>query len=361
MSHAALAMAIPRDPTNAEIARFLSTRSGAQMLQLMRSLREPAAQAALTAAMLLMPPPPPVSGRSTTSDKNKKALNAFVGFRCYYINIPTLKQWPMKKLSHLMGLLWEADPNKSLWSLMAKAWSAIRDQVGKDQAPLDGFFSIICPQLQMPSPETYLESHGWTPTIDKDGGPTVSRDNDFQVASVSAGNLSVEDIIAYVQAMGYAQDYRPITNTTSATFLGYSVKLPTDKNNQESVAAQTAGSVFEGRALVRNKRRVKRQSARDTGILYKLKSDIAIAHGANPADYDFGTAPVPTNPFYDDVTSLFPAHVAHPQEDVSLPGDMANSLEMSDGNLSTFADHTAFLPGADEYATLPTWSPGEDL
>jgi sarcosine oxidase gamma subunit len=82
MSPTTFAMAIVRDPTNAEIARFLSTRSGAQMVQLVQSLREPAAQAALTAALLLLPPPAPSGGRSKLLDKNKKALNAFVGFRC---------------------------------------------------------------------------------------------------------------------------------------------------------------------------------------------------------------------------------------------------------------------------------------
>jgi len=72
--------AIVRDPTSAEIAHFLSTRSGAQMVQLVRAIREPAAQAALTASLLNLPPA--VVGRSTTPEKAKKALNAFVGFRC---------------------------------------------------------------------------------------------------------------------------------------------------------------------------------------------------------------------------------------------------------------------------------------
>jgi hypothetical protein len=268
----------------------------------------------------------------------------------------------MKKLSHVMSLLWEADPNKSLWFLMTKAWSAIRDQIGKDQAPLDGFFNIICPQLQMPSPEMYLESQGWTSSIDKDGSPTVSRDDDFQTASVSAGLLSVEDIIGYVQVMGYAQDYVPNMNTTSATFLGRSdsANPATDKNNQESMATPTAGSVFEARALARNKRRAKRQIVRDPAVRYKLQTDIALAHGDDPSDYDFGRLPVPANPFYDDMTGLFPDHDAELQEDADLLGDMASSMDVSAANMSTSTGMEAFLPGADEYATLPTYSPSED-
>jgi hypothetical protein len=53
-----------RNPAEAEVDRFLQTRSGKQMVQLFRLIPEPAAQAA--------------------PEKAKKALNAFVGFRCKY-------------------------------------------------------------------------------------------------------------------------------------------------------------------------------------------------------------------------------------------------------------------------------------
>lgn len=75
-------MAVPRDPTSAEIAHFLSTRSGEQMMQLVQSIREPAAQATLTASLLFVPT---VGGtKSAPQEKTRKALNAFVGFRCKF-------------------------------------------------------------------------------------------------------------------------------------------------------------------------------------------------------------------------------------------------------------------------------------
>ena len=73
---------IPRDPTSAEIVRFLSTRSGEQMMQLIQSISEPAAQAALTASLLTLPPT--VSTKIAPPEKAKKALNAFVGYRCKF-------------------------------------------------------------------------------------------------------------------------------------------------------------------------------------------------------------------------------------------------------------------------------------
>ena len=81
-----LQSALTRNPTSPEISNFLSTRSGRQMVQLLQSMQDPAAQAALTTALLFAKPVLP--GRVTASDKcaekTKKALNAFVGFRCTF-------------------------------------------------------------------------------------------------------------------------------------------------------------------------------------------------------------------------------------------------------------------------------------
>lgn len=71
-----------RDPTPEDVARFLATRTGQQMLEIVRSLREPAAQAAFTEEILRNPLPTPNPKRISMPQKAKKALNAFVGFRC---------------------------------------------------------------------------------------------------------------------------------------------------------------------------------------------------------------------------------------------------------------------------------------
>nr|AAR04443.1 DNA binding protein with alpha box domain [Pleospora sp. P56] len=373
-------MALVRDPTGAEIARFLATRTGAQMVQLMRCIKEPAAEAAFTAKLLLAPPA--VSGRSTAPEKARKALNAFVGFRCYYITIPMFKQWPMKKLSNLIGLLWEADPNKSLWSLMTKAWSTIRDQIGKDQAPLDQFFGLICPHLDLLDPASYLEIHGWILTIDKEGDPTISRNTGPESAAIGAGRadmaLSVEDIINYVQSMGYAHSFVPNINTTSPTFLGQSVNPSFEKNNPAIAATQGSASVVQGRVLARNKRRTKRQTARDTGYRANLERDISIIHKTGPPhtfeympEHCPAIAPVSNfvpSPFYDGLTDLLSGPVHNSQNhvgllsdsqlfsDSGLSGDMLytamDDLAMSMPNL---IDHEAFRLGDNEDVTLPTF------
>ncbi|RAR00702.1 DNA binding protein with alpha box domain [Stemphylium lycopersici] len=380
MSPEAYTMALVRDPTGAEIAKFLATRTGAQMVQLMRCIKEPAAQAAFTAKLLLAPPA--VSGRSTVPEKARKALNAFVGFRCYYITIPMFKQWPMKKLSNLIGLLWEADPNKSLWSLMTKAWSTIRDQIGKDRAPLDQFFNLICPHLNLSDPASYLEIHGWDLNVDKEGDPTISRNATSKSASIGAGRagmaLSVEDIITYVQSMGYAHSFVPSINTTSSTFLGQSVNSSFEKNNSAIAVAQGSSPVVQGRVLARNKRRTKRQIARDTGYRANLERDITNAHKTEPPQiFEYTpecystTAPVPNfdpNPFYDGLTGILSGPVHNNQCDAGLlidshlfndPGLSGNTpyTAMNDfaTSMPSLVDHEAFRLGANEYVTLPTF------
>nr|AIF76159.1 mating type protein MAT1-1-1 [Didymella maydis] len=344
-------MAIPRDPTFAEIAHFLSTRSGDQMMQLVQSIREPSAQATLTASLLALPPT--VSTKSAPPEKTRKALNAFVGFRCYYILIPVFKPWPMKKLSNPMGVMWEADANKSLWSLMTKSWSIIRDQIGKDKAPLDQFFRIICPYLNIPSPETYLDSCGWTLESDDEGTPNLSREFTPSLEAMSAGiadmALSVDDIINYCQSMGYAQEYVSDTDSHSPTFLAQS---------RNRFAGKTTSSTYESRLAARNTRRAKRQTTRDTGIAPVLQQQIAEAHVADglAATYQdsslFGHSE--DVQFYDDLADILTNHFGQDQQ--TTPGDTAGLLTTADPILAGWTDWGAFRLGADENATLPSFN-----
>ncbi|KAH9868249.1 CDK-activating kinase assembly factor mat1 [Plenodomus biglobosus] len=324
----AFARAVVRDPTSAEVGRFLSTRSGAQMVALMRSIREPAAQAALTAALLAAPPAP-----IKVPEKAKKALNAFVGFRCYYISIPVFKSFPMKLLSQPIGMIWEADPNKSLWSLMAKAWSTIRDQIGKDNAPLDQFFGIVCPFLNMPTQETYLELHGWTLTVNKEGVPSLSRDESFEPAPVRSEAtetpLSVEDIITYAKNKGYAADYVTDPNAASATFL----------------------SVHESRVRARNKRRLQRKNF---PIIHAMHTAQTNGHyeDARLSGYELDLT---NSQFYNNLSAaVIDAMLIDDDDETVLPKESVLAPVTATPVESPYADW-AFVPGANANAILPSF------
>ncbi|KAJ4286945.1 hypothetical protein N0V90_012825 [Kalmusia sp. IMI 367209] len=255
-----------RNPQSPRIPHFLTTYNGAEMMRVMHGMQDPRAQATLTAALLLAPPA--VSSRATVPDKAKKALNAFVGFRCYYINIPQFKDWPMKLLSQPMAALWNIDPNKSKWSLMTKAWSTIRDQIGKNKAPLDVFFDHVCPYLNILPPDIYFEQLGWSLGSDRNGYPTVNRDENHPIAAVNSGvsdeALSIEDLIRYCQSRGYAQAFVLDPNQTSSAFLGGSNAATSNVLTPELTIAST--QAVEKRAAERAERQTKRQAALDTGI-----------------------------------------------------------------------------------------------
>jgi hypothetical protein len=282
----------------------------------------------------------------------------------YYIPIPTFKPWPMKKLSNPMGVMWESDPNKSLWSLMAKAWSMIRDQIGKDKAPLDQFFQIICPYLNIPSPETYLERHGWELIIDEDGSPSLSRNyapsSDLCGAGIVNMALSVEDIIMYCQSMGYAQEYTPRSITVSPTFLAHPYGHPVINNSTVGLQTQTASLVHNHRVAARNKRRTKRQNAKNTGTVPMLQEQIINAHVTetiNPPQDDSSAIFIDSSvPFYGDLSDLLTTHamVDYQPHDSSSPCD---SIDMNQTAMSDWTDWGAFRTGADENVTLPFFDP----
>jgi len=272
----------------------------------------------------------------------------------YYISIPVFKPWPMKMLSNPMGIMWEEDPNKSLWSLMAKAWSTIRDQVGKDNAPLHEFFAIICPYLGIPSQEIYLECHGWALTIDKDGAPSLSRDDTFQPISVGAGlaplALSVEDIISYCQSLGYANSYVADPNATSPTFLGQSPAQNSGQTTQVKVVSQTATAIHDSRVLARNKRRNKRQTAKNIDVVRNLQAEITDAH-IKVASYQGSDLQKMVDSedaeFYDAAAAELAANNAgHANYSTNAP-TLSGPVGLVPVNWN------AFQVGADEDATLP--------
>ncbi|KAJ4983497.1 hypothetical protein SVAN01_11012 [Stagonosporopsis vannaccii] len=358
-------MAIPRDPTPAEIAHFLITRSGDQMLQLVQSLRAPVAQAALTKTMLWFPPKATV--KVSPPEKARKALNAFVGFRCYYIYIPALKPWPMKKISNLMGIMWEADPNKSMWSLLAKAWSTIRDQIGKDKAPLDQFLRLLSSHLNLPSPELYLDYCGWELKVNAEGNPILLKGTSQSLNATSAGiagmALSVEDIMKYCQVMGYATEFTPGPETHSPTFLAQSRN---DKSATAKSQTHFASSAHEARIELRDKRRAKKQNVRANATAQALQQQITYAHNMTEPDVHdqdaafFGLSE--SMEFYDELAGILTDHLGRNQQGIADTSSnfagASSDLVASGGPIPTdWTDSGAFRLGADEEATLPSFDP----
>lgn len=219
-------------------------------------------QAPMSTAVTFSPPNAP----ATEAPTQRKALNAFVGYRCYYIYAPQFKPWPMKKLSGVLATMWDVEPNKAIWALLAKAWSLIRDQIGKERAPLDVFFKIMCPAMSLPSADTYLELYGWALKVKPDGEPYVSRD--FIPGALpevpSNPTMSIGDIIRYCHGFGYALEFEVDERMTPTTF---HIQL----GPRQRTSADIIDEMERKRVAQRNKRHAQREKARKTGVPNKVK------------------------------------------------------------------------------------------
>jgi hypothetical protein len=117
-----------------------------------------------------------------------------------------LRKFMMKEVSKPVGIMWANDPNKALWTILAKAYSIIRNAVGKDIADMKGFIDIMVPKVNLPSPEIYMELAGWFVTIGEDGKPHVDPNHTPNRETLLArpdSALTVEDIILHCQEKGY--------------------------------------------------------------------------------------------------------------------------------------------------------------
>ena len=112
-----------------------------------------------------------------------------------------------KEISGFLTYLWQADPFKAKWSILAKAYSLIRDSKGKDKAPLDSYLAINGPFIGIVAPAQYLEMLGWQIVSGDNGERLLRRDFDVDISSLDqdllTSNVSVNDIIKYSYACGY--------------------------------------------------------------------------------------------------------------------------------------------------------------
>ncbi|RDA91435.1 hypothetical protein CP533_6284 [Ophiocordyceps camponoti-saundersi (nom. inval.)] len=90
----------------------------------------------------------------------KRPLNAFMAFRSYYSKI--FRDAQQKTASGFLTTLWHQDPFKNRWALVAKVYSFVRDEIGKDNIALAHFLSLACPPMKLPKPSVYLNLFGWT-------------------------------------------------------------------------------------------------------------------------------------------------------------------------------------------------------
>ncbi|KAL8883946.1 MAG: hypothetical protein Q9192_006960 [Flavoplaca navasiana] len=178
----------------------------------MRRLIKPSTPTNVTTKATPMAKPQGHRGITKTKKKNvavksgkakaTRSVNSFMMFRCQYAVI--FEAFQQKVISTYIVFLWQHDPFKAKWALLAKAYSVIRDHVGKEHAPLDAFLSLVANFVGIIGPHSYLSDMGWEISVDELGNVSLEKNDttDIDVGMLST-NISVEDIIAYASAHGY--------------------------------------------------------------------------------------------------------------------------------------------------------------
>ena len=129
----------------------------------------------------------PTSGAECDTDRNAG----------YYASLfPSLQQ---KDRSGFLTYLWQTDPFKAKWAILAKAYSIIRDTIGKENVPLEKFLAINGPLLGIVEPTNYLDFLGWEIATDDDSQTILRRgaDADAVDQSLIITNISVDDVVGY--------------------------------------------------------------------------------------------------------------------------------------------------------------------
>lgn len=116
---------------------------------------------------------------------------------------------PQKVISGFLTHLWKTDPTKAKWTILAKAYSELRDKVGKKRAPLSAFLAINAPFVGVIDPDNYLRIHGWE-IIDRNSQTILRRADCSNSAvygiSTFTTNASVEDVIRNSCYHGYINE-----------------------------------------------------------------------------------------------------------------------------------------------------------
>jgi len=139
-------------------------------------------------------------------------------FKAYYTRIfANLQQ---KNASGHLTKLWKDDPFKAKWTILARAYSRIRDEVGKARAPLDRFLALACPVMGIIAAEEYLTKMNWCVEVAQDGTLSLHQTSSPFSAGfehrIMHSSMTDSDVIIWVASYQYIP-------TDVATHLVYNV------------------------------------------------------------------------------------------------------------------------------------------
>ncbi|KAL4922172.1 mating-type protein MAT alpha 1-domain-containing protein [Aspergillus aurantiobrunneus] len=185
------------------------------------------------------PRPRPASSRGRRVHNGKRRpLNSFIAFRSFYSAIfPDITQ---KSRSGILRFLWQNDPFKAKWTILAKAYSIIRDE-HDTQVSLVSFLALNAELIGILEPDRYLDTMGWELTLNDQQQYTMARiKSPVATEAQLSTNCSVDDLIKHCYATGYVTEDKPKkgTQTCHAPVMAFATQptLVVHKNNSLQVA-----------------------------------------------------------------------------------------------------------------------------
>lgn len=154
--------------------------------------------------------------------------------------------------------MWQNDPFKAKWSILAKAYSIIRESNTKDAAPLDKFLALTCPLIGVVPRDDYLGVMGWS-IFDTAGVKSMERMYTPDISSfpenILTTNLSSEEIVAHCQRVSYVEhnDNDVARNQGSTAALAMAAQPMFGSAPQEVIArSHSTSHIQQNHNMIRN-------------------------------------------------------------------------------------------------------------
>ena len=132
-----------------------------------------------------------------------------------------------KNTSGLLKIMWDQDPFKAKWSIIARAYTNIRDQVGKANASIEVFFSIVCPRMGIIGVDDYFARMEWVAETNEGGSVVLFQKScpDLKTfpSEIMNSNLTEKDVVHFCAF----QDYLSPSDALAITGLPTARRGPT--------------------------------------------------------------------------------------------------------------------------------------
>ena len=212
---------------------------------------------------------------------------------------PKLSGLTQKVKSGLMQRMWSGETRKNLWTLLAKAYTDLRDN-HQEPVPLDKFLAIAVTQVPVIPACAYLVRMGWELSTDEAGEKTLMRAANFDAAALNAEypaqtNNSVLDLINHCYKVGLLQRSARVGRKAAVTF---ATAPATTVSAQKPPAASRDVRVFDVSLFVPPETAVTDSSRQlEQELTQLLGADEALLAGSS-SDFDFNNMSMDLRPDY---------------------------------------------------------------